>query len=383
MKKLISIVSALAIMASFAVNFTASAETYTEPTVYLDVTASSEELKAGDTITINCMYAGFQGDAYDESMMTGNKLDNYGIKITLPGNIGRKFPNPAAPVVDGLFNFVGSSLTKAQASGTATPNLTAENDYVSMVAYGITDAMPGAGKLFTATLVLQQDATTDLTFALDTTYDQMVVSNAFEWGMDLGKTIYKTVADPLASVLKIGAPVTLELPKAADPVLTGITLATDAETVAANTAVTFPAVTANYDIKDPEAVTAAWTLNGEAVTEFTTPAATFEDQTFVFTATYEGKTATYTVTVKALEFAATSPVGADMYFSKDGETSKVVKTFDCSVANCEDGLVTLTFAADGKTKAYENFEVAEGEATTEFKALIFNAPAGVTLTIAD
>jgi len=189
-------------------------------------------------------------------------------------------------------------------------------------------------------------------------------------------------ANPSISYPTCGS-VTIAAPQAATPVLTGITLATDAETVAANTAVTFPAVTANYDIKDPEAVTAAWTLNGEAVTEFTTPAATFEDQTFVFTATYEGKTATYTVTVKALEFAATSPVGADMYFSKDGETSKVVKTFDCSVANCEDGLVTLTFAADGKTKAYENFEVAEGEATTEFKALIFNAPAGVTLTIAD
>jgi len=362
MKKIISVLSALAMIATMAVSVNAAA---TEPTLSLEVSSTGK--KAGDVVTVVCKYDGYDVTPYDDNEGCGAKVTGAQIRIDIPGGIGTAANNE---------QFLRPGVTNVSGFSTGAPqfNWDMNNNQFTFASSGIDDPFNASGTAFTISMKLNKDVTEDLEFKFNASYDQLLVYDTYEWWEGTG-----TVQNPVKSFVTA----TLEADKVAEPVLTGITLATDAETVAANTAVTFPAVTANYDIKDPEAVTAAWTLNGEAVTEFTTPAATFEDQTFVFTATYEGKTATYTVTVKALEFAATSPVGADMYFSKDGETSKVVKTFDCSVANCEDGLVTLTFAADGKTKAYENFEVAEGEATTEFKALIFNAPAGVTLTIAD
>lgn len=106
------------------------------------------------------------------------------------------------------------------------------------------------------------------------------------------------------------------------------------------------------------------TVNGDEITavegvySFTMPA---EDVAVVVT--YKD--------IPAPEFTATATAGADLFLKK-GEEKSTIKTFNCVVENCEDGIVKLYF---NDNNVWEGFDLGvRGGAKVEFMTLVLNAP---------
>lgn len=372
MKKVVSFISALAMIASLAVSV--SAAEYTEPTLYLDVTCSSKDMKAGDVVTVALKYAGFNVTPYDDiNTGAGQKITGAQAKINIPGGIGSAAQGEQflRPGVTNVLNL---------GTGTFTPNWNIVDNVFIGVINGANDLMSPSGTLFTISMTLNKAVTSDLEFTFEATYDHsLFYDNYSDWTfVDTTQVTTKNSALKGRVGATLKAPVTKTLSSIAVD-KTAIEVAGGA-TYDLSTIVT----TATYSDDSTETVTPTWSGNGVSGTTFTAPAAIVgKPQTVTLTATYEGKTATVTVTVPAApkpEFSC-SATPADPYYRK--ATDQVIRRFECSATNMTEAPSFLfTFASGDITKP---FTVAKptigGGASFDFEVMILGAPENTTLTV--
>ena len=200
MKKIISLLSACAIISSFA--FSVSAADPVGPTVSLN--ASTTGYSAGDVVTVVCNYSGFDVTPYDENEGSGQKVTGVQLKIDIPGGIGtaaagKQFLRPGVTNVSGF------------STGAPQYNWDMTNNTFAIGISGIDEPIQTEGIAFTISMKLNKAITEDLVFAFNTAYEQNIVyDNYTEWTM--GDTVQnKMTGDNLVSY-------TLKAPAPANPV---------------------------------------------------------------------------------------------------------------------------------------------------------------------
>ena len=166
MKKIISLLSAFAIMSTLAVSVSAAGPTLT-------LSASATGYEKDDIVTVTCTYSGFEATPYDSSTGTGAKLNSYQTFVNIPGGIGTSSAGEQ-------FVKVGSSITGSLNTGTLTPNFITADDQFSAVYYGGEDPLNGSGVLFTAQIKLLKPITADLAFTFDTVEESNIGYDLYE-----------------------------------------------------------------------------------------------------------------------------------------------------------------------------------------------------------
>lgn len=172
MKKIIAFVSSLAMLASMA--FTVSAAS---PRVYLEV-AEGSGTKAGETVTVNVKYDGFDVTPYDENETgAGQVLTSYAVSIDIPGGIGtaaqgEQFLRPNATLVN------------AGATGSPQTNINVNTNTASIACSGMSDPMPASGTLAVLTMKLNKDITETIKFDITASYNTTLFYDDYvDWGM--------------------------------------------------------------------------------------------------------------------------------------------------------------------------------------------------------
>ncbi len=188
MKKLISLISAFAMMATMAVSVNAA----TEPTLSLEV--SSTGLKAGDVVTVVCKYDGYDVTPYDDNEGAGQKATGAQIRINIPGGIGSATQGE---------QFLRPGVTNAAGFSTGAPqwNWDITNNQLTLASSGIDDSMSSNGTAFTITMKLNKDVTEDLVFNFASDYDQKIVYDTYvDWA--ISETVNKKVTNLVSATLK-------------------------------------------------------------------------------------------------------------------------------------------------------------------------------------
>lgn len=245
MKKIISLLSACAIISSFAVSV--SAADPVGPTMSL--TASTTGYSAGDVVTVVCNYSGFDITPYNDDEGAGQKVTGFQARIDIPGGIG-------APSAGKQFTRAGVTNVSGFATGAPTYNWDVTNNQFSAVIANIDDPMQNSGTAFTISMKLNKDITEDLVFAINADYlNKIVYDNYTDWTM--GDTVHNTISgENLVSY-------TLEAPVSDIPV-ESVTL--DNETLALdvynNATAKLTATVAPADATDP---TVTWTSDNDSV----------------------------------------------------------------------------------------------------------------------
>lgn len=192
MKKIFSLISAIALMATMAVSVNAAAS---EPTLSLEV--SSTGLKAGDVVTVVCKYDGYDVTPYSDDEGAGHKATGAQIRIDIPGGIGsatqgEQFLRP------GVTNVAGFS------TGAPQWNWDIVNNQFTFASSGIDDPMAQNGVAFTITMKLNKDVTEDLVFNFNASYDQKIVYDTYaDWGIT--GTVNQKVTNLASATLKAPA----------------------------------------------------------------------------------------------------------------------------------------------------------------------------------
>lgn len=191
MKKIISLLSALTLMATMAVSVNAE----TKPTVKLEV--SSTGTTAGSVVTLTCKYENFDVTPYDDvNTGEGQVLTSAQIRIDVPGGFGTAAQGEQ-------FLRPGLTMTSGAKTGSFTPNVDMVNNQLTGVLSGASDPMSSNGVLFTATLTLNKDVTEDLEFTFNADYDTKVIyDNYSEWTMGDTVKVDKTALDLVTATLK-------------------------------------------------------------------------------------------------------------------------------------------------------------------------------------
>ena len=176
MKKIISLFSVCAVLASFCFNVSAATE---EPKLTLSATTTG--YSKGDVVTVTCNYSGLNVTPYDDNEGAGQKTTGVQVSINIPGGIGtaattKQFLRP------GVTNTTGFS------TGAPQYNWSIPNGTFTAAISGIDDPTTPEGKVFEISMKLNQDITSDLVFSFVDTYEQnLVYDNYADWTM--GDTI--------------------------------------------------------------------------------------------------------------------------------------------------------------------------------------------------
>lgn len=169
MKKIISIFSTIAILLSMAVSV--SAAEYTTPTIYLEVSGGT---KAGDVVTVVAKYAGFDVTPYDDADTgAGYKLTGAQARVLIPGGIGT--------AADGE-QFLRPGVTQVNELGSGSAEMVWEKNenYFTFVLGGASNLMEPSGTLFTISMKLNKDVTSDLEFAIATNFENGIYYDYYE-----------------------------------------------------------------------------------------------------------------------------------------------------------------------------------------------------------
>lgn len=170
MKKFISCLAVFGMMAAMAV----SAHAANNPKLTLDV--SSTGLSAGDTVTITAKFSGYNDVSPYDDVNTGNgsKLTGAQVRFNVPGGIGKAAAGKQ-------FKSLGIKYNNLVGSGSITDNgLNTDADTIAAVIYGASAYMNPTGDLFSVEIKLNKDVTEDLTFTVDTTYQNLVIYDTYE-----------------------------------------------------------------------------------------------------------------------------------------------------------------------------------------------------------
>ena len=192
MKKIISLLSALAMIATMAVSVSAA----TEPTLSLEV--SSTGLKAGDVVTVVCKYDGYNVTPYNDDEGAGQIVTGAQVRIDIPGGIGTAAEGE---------QFLRPGVTNISGFSTGSPqwNWDKTNNQFSAVIASIDDAMSSNGTVFTMTMKLNKDVTEDLVFNFNANFDQKIVyDNYVDW--DISDTVNNKVTNLVPATLAAPEP---------------------------------------------------------------------------------------------------------------------------------------------------------------------------------